>query len=124
MPLTTTFVNSIVGLDTGSVPNNSVFYVMATEAAPQTQPPEPVIAALSVVQGPVLNFRLQQPPQLNPNLMFFSQGIDNGSVPANVANWIMAVTADPIADGDWTLTTDLLGNEICSVRPQVASAGH
>ena len=123
MPLTTEFINFINGID-ASTPKNSVFYLMALDANPQTQTPAPVTVGVSVVQGSIDQQRMQQPPQLNPNLMFFSQGIDTGSVPKNVANWIMAVTDDPSTDGVWILTTDLLGNEICSIRPQIGSGGH
>lgn len=123
MPLQTEFINVITGLDTGSTPNNSVFYVMATEDNPQAQPPDPVTVGVAVVQGPIVQDLMRQPPQLNPNLIFASQGIDAGSTPNNIANWIMAVTDDPSSSGRQTLTSDLLGNATSTIPPQIGSGG-
>lgn len=115
------FINFINGVD-ASVPKNSVFYLMATDDSPQTQPPFPVTVGVSVVQGPVVQTRMQQPPQLNPNLIFASQAADS-SVPKNVANWIQAVTDDPSTDANWLLSTDLLNNQPCNFPPQIGSGG-
>jgi len=117
-PIQTLFMNSIVGLDSGPTPHQSLSYMMGTVADPQVFNFDQNSQGDTIIIGSQKMDSRKAPPQVPPNSMVGAFG-KNGT---NVLAWIMGSVDDPRSSAAWTLRNDKLGNEVCNYPPQIGGA--
>ena len=112
------FVNSIVGLVSGT-PDNASSYIMALTADPRWMgqefrtPGDYVMLGI----GNKVN-RLKGPPQADTEYM---NSIVGQTVAGDVTSYMMALTADPQSSAGWALSGNLRGNRKCNYPPQIGA---
>lgn len=120
MPIQTTFMNSIIGLDSVPVPPQALSYIMATGSNPQAFNDElNILPGNAIVSGgsEKMNSRLAA-PQVLPRSLIGTFAVSAG---ISVA-WIMASVDDPLSSAGWTIRGDRLGNEDSNYPPQIGGA--